>query len=95
MNTLMDQIKAFVREEDGASAVEYGLLVAGIAVAVMVYDHPVQLQVTSCIQRTKAIGVDVNPAAAIQAIDLDPRIRGAHAGDDVAHIAGRRVSLFP
>lgn len=35
MNTLMNQIKAFVREEDGASAVEYGLLVAGIAVAVM------------------------------------------------------------
>jgi pilus assembly protein Flp/PilA len=35
MNTLMSQIKAFVREEEGASAVEYGLLVAGIAVAVM------------------------------------------------------------
>jgi pilus assembly protein Flp/PilA len=35
MNTLMNQIKAFIREEDGASAVEYGLLVAGIAVAVM------------------------------------------------------------
>lgn len=35
MNTLMNQIKAFIRNEDGASAVEYGLLVAGIAVAVM------------------------------------------------------------
>ena len=35
MQTLMNQIKAFIRNEDGASAVEYGLLVAGIAVAVM------------------------------------------------------------
>ncbi len=35
MQTLMNQIKAFMRNEDGASAVEYGLLVAGIAVAVM------------------------------------------------------------
>ncbi|MCX5892582.1 MAG: Flp family type IVb pilin [Deltaproteobacteria bacterium] len=35
MNTLISKIKAFVNEEDGASAVEYGLLVAGIAVAVM------------------------------------------------------------
>ncbi len=35
MQTLMNQIKAFIRDEDGASAVEYGLLVAGIAVAVM------------------------------------------------------------
>jgi pilus assembly protein Flp/PilA len=35
MQTLMNQIKAFIRNEDGASAVEYGLLIAGIAVAVM------------------------------------------------------------
>lgn len=35
MRTLMNQIQAFIRNEDGASAVEYGLLVAGIAVAVM------------------------------------------------------------
>ncbi len=35
MKTLMSRIKAFIREEDGASAVEYGLLIAGIAVAVM------------------------------------------------------------
>ncbi len=35
MKTLMNQIKAFIRDENGASAVEYGLLVAGIAVAVM------------------------------------------------------------
>lgn len=35
MQTLMNQIKAFIRNEEGASAVEYGLLVAGIAVAVM------------------------------------------------------------
>jgi pilus assembly protein Flp/PilA len=32
---LMNRISEFIREEDGASAVEYGLLVAGIAVAVM------------------------------------------------------------
>ncbi len=35
MQTLLNQIKDFIRNEDGASAVEYGLLVAGIAVAVM------------------------------------------------------------
>jgi pilus assembly protein Flp/PilA len=35
MNTWISKIKAFVKEEEGASAVEYGLLVAGIAVAVM------------------------------------------------------------
>ncbi len=35
MNTLMSQVMAFVRDEEGASAVEYGLLIAGIAVAVM------------------------------------------------------------
>ncbi len=35
MNTWISKIKALIREEDGASAVEYGLLIAGIAVAVM------------------------------------------------------------
>ncbi len=35
MKTLTSRIKAFIRDEDGASAVEYGLLIAGIAVAVM------------------------------------------------------------
>ncbi len=35
MNTWMSKIKAFIKDEEGASAVEYGLLVAGIAVAVM------------------------------------------------------------
>ncbi len=35
MKTLMNRVRAFIREEEGASAVEYGLLVAGIAVAVM------------------------------------------------------------
>ena len=35
MQTLMNQIQDFIRNEEGASAVEYGLLVAGIAVAVM------------------------------------------------------------
>jgi len=36
MNDLFTKVKSFIREEEGASAVEYGLLVAGIAVAVMV-----------------------------------------------------------
>ena len=36
MNTLMKQIKTFVNDEEGASAVEYGLLIAGIAAVVMV-----------------------------------------------------------
>jgi len=36
MNSLMRQIKAFVNDEEGASAVEYGLLIAGIAAVVMV-----------------------------------------------------------
>ncbi len=36
MKTLMGQIMAFVNDEEGASAVEYGLLIAGIAAVVMV-----------------------------------------------------------
>ena len=36
MNDLFTKVKSFIREEEGASAVEYGLLVAGIAVVVMV-----------------------------------------------------------
>ncbi len=35
MNTWLSKIKTFVQDEAGASAVEYGLLVAGIAVAIM------------------------------------------------------------
>ncbi len=36
MKTLKNQIMAFVNDEEGASAVEYGLLIAGIAAVVMV-----------------------------------------------------------
>ena len=36
MKDLFTKVKSFIREEEGASAVEYGLLVAGIAVVVMV-----------------------------------------------------------
>jgi len=32
---MKDKLKAFLKEEEGASAVEYGLLIAGIAAAVM------------------------------------------------------------
>ncbi len=32
----LSKAKSFLREEEGASAVEYGLLVAGIAVAIIV-----------------------------------------------------------
>mgnify|MGYP001144122790 CR=1 FL=1 len=32
---MKERLKQFIREEEGASAVEYGLLVAGIAVVVM------------------------------------------------------------
>ncbi len=35
MKNLLTKIKNFVREEEGASAVEYGLLVALIAVAII------------------------------------------------------------
>ncbi len=35
MKTLKHQIMAFVNDEEGASAVEYGLLIAGIAAVVM------------------------------------------------------------
>lgn len=35
MKDLFTKVTRFIREEDGASAVEYGLLVAGIAVVVM------------------------------------------------------------
>jgi pilus assembly protein Flp/PilA len=36
MKTLLTKIKNFIHEEEGASAVEYGLLVALIAVAIIV-----------------------------------------------------------
>jgi pilus assembly protein Flp/PilA len=32
---MLTKVKAFILDEEGASAVEYGLLIAGIAVAVM------------------------------------------------------------
>jgi pilus assembly protein Flp/PilA len=35
MKTLLTKIKNFIHEEEGASAVEYGLLVALIAVAII------------------------------------------------------------
>jgi pilus assembly protein Flp/PilA len=35
MKDLFTKVKTFIRDEEGASAVEYGLLVAGIAVVVM------------------------------------------------------------
>jgi pilus assembly protein Flp/PilA len=35
MTDFIARTLAFIRDEEGASAVEYGLLVAGIAVAVM------------------------------------------------------------
>lgn len=36
MKDLFTKMKTFILDEEGASAVEYGLLVAGIAVVVMV-----------------------------------------------------------
>ena len=35
MKTLLTKIKSFIHEEEGASAVEYGLLVSLIAVAII------------------------------------------------------------
>ncbi len=35
MQTMLAKIGAFVRDEEGASAVEYALLVAGIAMAIV------------------------------------------------------------
>ncbi len=35
MNTLTTKIRAFLREEDGVTAIEYGLLAALIAVAII------------------------------------------------------------
>ena len=35
MKELLNKAQAFIKDEEGASAVEYGLLIAGIAVAVM------------------------------------------------------------
>jgi pilus assembly protein Flp/PilA len=35
MQNLLAKVQAFINDEEGASAVEYGLLIAGIAVAVM------------------------------------------------------------
>ena len=35
MKNLFTKVRTFIHDEEGASAVEYGLLIAGIAVAVM------------------------------------------------------------
>ncbi|HEY9072695.1 MAG TPA: Flp family type IVb pilin [Desulfobaccales bacterium] len=36
MKNLMNEVKAFINDEEGATAVEYGLLVGLIAVAIIV-----------------------------------------------------------
>lgn len=47
MKDLITKAAAFIRDEDGASAVEYGLLIAGIAVAVAAAIWAVGSQLTT------------------------------------------------
>lgn len=58
MKDLFAKVKHFIREEEGASAVEYGLLVAGIAVAVMaaIYTIGTNLNTTFSSVATKLSG---------------------------------------
>ncbi len=44
---LFTKVKNFLRDEEGASAVEYGLLVAGIAIAAMIAIQAVGTSLTT------------------------------------------------
>lgn len=48
MEKLMSQVKSFIKDEEGATAVEYGVMVA--------------LIIAVCIVAVKAIGIKVNTA---------------------------------
>jgi len=51
MKDLFTKVKSFIREEEGASAVEYGLLVAGIAVVVMTAIYAIGTNLNTKFQR--------------------------------------------
>ena len=47
-------IQRFIREEDGASAVEYGLLVAGIAAVIVIAVNALGTKVNTAFTNTEA-----------------------------------------
>lgn len=51
MKTLLSFVTNFIREEEGASAVEYGILVAAIAAVIVVVTFLVGAQVNDAFQR--------------------------------------------
>ncbi|MEW6386358.1 MAG: Flp family type IVb pilin [Thermodesulfobacteriota bacterium] len=62
MKNLLRKVKAFIRDESGASTVEYGLLVSGIAVGVTAATSGFGAVVSQKFQQiTEAVGA--NPAA--------------------------------
>lgn len=54
MKNFLSSVADFVREEDGASAVEYGVLVALIAVAVIVTVQLIGTQLNAAFARVSA-----------------------------------------
>lgn len=54
---MLQAIKRFVREEDGVTALEYGLLAAGVAAAIIAFSDSLQgLFVTLIEKLTSAVG---------------------------------------
>jgi pilus assembly protein Flp/PilA len=53
MKTWLNQAAAFVHDEEGASAVEYGLLIAGIAAVVMVAVYAIGTQLNTTFTNVK------------------------------------------
>lgn len=53
MKNFLSSVTNFIREEDGASAVEYGILVALIAVAVVITVAAVGSQLNTVFMRVK------------------------------------------
>jgi len=54
MKNFLSSVTNFIREEDGASAVEYGILVALIAVAVVVTVAAVGQQLNTVFEKVRA-----------------------------------------
>jgi pilus assembly protein Flp/PilA len=54
MGQICHMVKAFVQDEEGASAVEYALLVAGIAVAIVTAVYALGTQINTMFGNIKA-----------------------------------------
>jgi pilus assembly protein Flp/PilA len=47
---MMETIKRFLKDEEGVTAIEYGLIAAGIAVAVIVVVYTIGRQISAAFQ---------------------------------------------